>query len=96
MKTKPKSYKWPVYVSQDVQEFMTSIKGVGAAFFRTAYHNPQERRPGSATIRVYWFRTRNEALNEMIWLIDWYYAAAKPADGVCRFANYGLWCGLTN
>jgi len=95
MKTKPKCYKWPVYVQKEIYDFMRSPQGVGTAFFHTAFHNESERKAGTQFSYVFWFKTKNEALNHLIWLIDWFHAAKNEKDHKCYFANAGLVCGLT-
>ena len=99
--SKPKSYKYPLYVPAEVYELMVSSKGVGTAktLFGLAgtdkhFHNPAERHPFFKTVYVAWYKRRRDVISVLVWLIDWYHAAKNPEDKKCYFPNWGLMCGL--
>ena len=98
---KPKCYKYPLYVPAEVYDFMVSAHGVGSAYqlFNLCgsgkyYHDPAERHLHYKDLRVAWYKRRRDVVNVLVWLIDWYHAAAKRTDGVCLFPNWGLVCGI--
>ena len=98
---KPKCYKYPLYVPFEVYEFMISPEGVGSAknIFGLSgvdkyFHNPKERHPYYKTLYVGWYKRKKDVITVLIWLIDWYHAAAKRQDGKCLFMNWNLICRL--
>ena len=99
MKTRPKCYKFPLPVPKEVYEFMISPKGVGSShqLFNLCgtdkhFHDSTDRFEQFSYVA--WYKRKRDVIAVLVWLIDWYHAAAKRTDGKCLFPNWNIMCGL--